>query len=98
MPAEDPRFVIVVIVDEPAKAFHFGGLSAAPIFQKIALGALRQAGLLPATQTEVAAVPSTPMAEDDSSEDESEVTPGIVPDVRGLMLGEAFDVLRRAGL
>ncbi len=97
VPAEDPRFVIVVVVDEPSKAFHFGGLSAAPIFQKIATGALRQAGLLPATQTEVAAVPQS-TAEDETSEDTSEVALGIVPDVRGLMLGEAFDVLKRAGV
>jgi cell division protein FtsI (penicillin-binding protein 3) len=96
VPAEDPRFVIVVVVDEPSKAFHFGGLSAAPIFQKIATGALRQAGLLPATQTEVATVPQ-PAAEDEP-EEVAEVAPGVVPDVRGLMLGEAFDVLKRAGV
>ena len=34
-PYEKPRYVVVVIVEEPNKSFHFGGQAAAPIFSKI---------------------------------------------------------------
>ena len=34
-PFEDPQYVVVIVVEEPDKAFHYGGLSAAPIFSKI---------------------------------------------------------------
>ena len=37
MPADDPAFVCVVVVDAPTtdKVKHFGGTIAAPIFAKI---------------------------------------------------------------
>tara|TARA_B100001989_G_scaffold249574_2_gene225105 strand:- start:309 stop:1946 length:1638 start_codon:yes stop_codon:yes gene_type:complete len=34
-PYESPKYVVVVIVEEPDKSFHFGGQAAAPIFSKI---------------------------------------------------------------
>src|SRR6185369_17648481 len=35
LPVEDPRVVIVVMIDEP-KGMHFGGVVAAPVFKAIA--------------------------------------------------------------
>ena len=40
VPAEDPRLVIIVVVDEP-QGSHLGGAVAAPIFKEIAEQALR---------------------------------------------------------
>jgi cell division protein FtsI (penicillin-binding protein 3) len=40
-PVSDPRFVIVVIIDEPQGEAHYGGEVAAPVFERIASGALR---------------------------------------------------------
>jgi len=40
-PASDPRFVLVVVVNEPSKGEYFGGEVAAPIFAKIMSEALR---------------------------------------------------------
>jgi len=40
-PAGDPRFVIVVMVDEPSAGQYYGGLVAAPAFASIMQGALR---------------------------------------------------------
>lgn len=40
-PAEDPRIVVVVIVNEPRGAQHYGSQVAAPVFSRIAGGALR---------------------------------------------------------
>ncbi|MCS6903111.1 MAG: penicillin-binding protein 2 [Candidatus Bipolaricaulota bacterium] len=39
-PAEAPRYVIVVVLDEPGGREYYGGLTAAPIFKEIALGLL----------------------------------------------------------
>ncbi|MCS6936264.1 MAG: penicillin-binding protein 2 [Candidatus Bipolaricaulota bacterium] len=39
-PAEAPRYVVVVVLDEPGGREYYGGLTAAPIFKEIALGLL----------------------------------------------------------
>ncbi len=46
LPAEAPRFVILVLVDEPTTA-SYGGIVAAPIFRTIAAGAMQRAGMAP---------------------------------------------------
>lgn len=40
-PASRPRFVMVVMVDEPRGKQYYGGLVAAPVFAKVITGALR---------------------------------------------------------
>jgi len=40
-PADDPRIVSVIVVDEPSSGKYFGGLVAAPIFAAVAEAALR---------------------------------------------------------
>jgi len=40
-PASDPRFVMVVMVDDPANGKYYGGQVAAPVFSKVMAGALR---------------------------------------------------------
>jgi cell division protein FtsI (penicillin-binding protein 3) len=40
-PASDPRFVMVVMVDEPSNGKYYGGQVAAPVFSKVMAGALR---------------------------------------------------------
>ncbi len=34
-PAEDPQILAVIILDEPAHGFHWGGQGAAPVFRKV---------------------------------------------------------------
>ena len=34
-PFNKPKYVVIIVVDEPSQAMHFGGQSAAPIFSKI---------------------------------------------------------------
>ncbi|NVZ10831.1 penicillin-binding protein 2 [Allochromatium humboldtianum] len=41
VPARQPRFVMVVMIDEPGAGAYYGGVVAAPIFQKVMEGALR---------------------------------------------------------
>ncbi len=45
-PADDPRLVIAVVVDEPQKSIY-GGQVAAPVFRKIAENVLPYLGVLP---------------------------------------------------
>jgi len=41
VPASDPRFVMVVMVDEPRGGKYYGGLVAAPVFSTVMSGVLR---------------------------------------------------------
>jgi cell division protein FtsI (penicillin-binding protein 3) len=40
-PATDPKIVVVVVVNEPKGEEHYGGQVAAPVFSRIASGAMR---------------------------------------------------------
>lgn len=63
-PMSDPRYAIVVVIDEPTKAGYFGGLVSAPVFSKVMSGTLRLMNVtpdnLPATQ-QANAAPVVPL-------------------------------------
>lgn len=61
VPAQKPRFVIAVVVDEPWVA-HLGGQVAAPVFRRIAMRALSRFGVAPSG--DVAKTPITFPLED----------------------------------
>lgn len=46
-PMSDPRYAIVVVIDEPSKAGYFGGLVSAPVFSKVMFGTLRLMNITP---------------------------------------------------
>jgi cell division protein FtsI (penicillin-binding protein 3) len=46
-PASDPKLVIVVIVNEPKGDEHYGGQVAAPVFARVASGAMRILNIAP---------------------------------------------------
>jgi cell division protein FtsI (penicillin-binding protein 3) len=50
VPADDPRLVVLVVIDEP-KTDVFGGLIAAPAFKEIAQGAMTYLGVPPSLET-----------------------------------------------
>ena len=47
IPAKNPRFSIVVMIDKPQGGVYYGNLVAAPIFSKIASGAVRLFNIAP---------------------------------------------------
>ena len=51
IPADRPRLIAVVVVDDPSRAKYYGGEVAAPVFGKVMSGAMR---LLQVAPTEVA--------------------------------------------
>ncbi|MDB5983537.1 MAG: peptidoglycan glycosyltransferase [Pseudomonas sp.] len=66
-PMSNPRYAIVVVIDEPGKAGYFGGLVSAPVFSKVMSGTLRLMNvspdnLAPLPQEQVNAAPVVPAA------------------------------------
>ncbi len=74
VPAEAPRAVILVVIDEP-KTDVYGGLVAAPAFKEIALQAMPQLNAPKSREVTVAAVPAKP--EPKGKPEKSVVTAGI---------------------
>lgn len=66
-PAEDPRLIMVVVVDDPRGEHYYGGRVAAPVFSKVMAESLRLMNV-PPDKIEVAAqAPAkTPVAEKES--------------------------------
>ena len=50
-PADHPRFAAMVVLDQPAPQFQFGGTSAAPAWSEIMQFALLQYGVAPTDPT-----------------------------------------------
>jgi len=84
-PADAPRYVLAISIDEPAR-MHYGGEVAAPVFRQIATAMLGPAHEFDGLRT----VATTP---------EAEATRSLrVPDVRLMTPSAALLVLDRAGL
>ncbi len=53
IPADDPKLIIFVDIDEPSTKQYYGGLAAAPVFREIAEEVLPLMAILPSTPMEV---------------------------------------------
>ncbi len=104
VPAEDPRIVMVVVIDEP-QGKTYGGLIAAPVFSRVAAQSLRYLGLSPTqprqedylppvlevdTQPVLGPMPRT-AAEPQNEHD-------AMPDLRGMTYRQVLQVMERTGL
>ncbi|NGZ06579.1 MAG: penicillin-binding protein 2 [Magnetococcales bacterium] len=58
IPAEDPKIVIFVGIDEPDTKLYYGGLAAAPVFREIAEEVLPLLAVLPSTPVDVKLPPA----------------------------------------
>ena len=96
VPAEAPRLVVLVLIDEP-EVNVYGGVVAAPVFQNIARGALRRLAVAP---QQLEAVPSLaelgeiPVRRPAKNDNNETVDQGAVPDFVGLSLREAVEKAR----
>jgi cell division protein FtsI (penicillin-binding protein 3) len=95
VPADNPRLVSLVLVDEP-EGNVYGGVVAAPAFRNIAQGALRQLAVAP---RDGAVIPNMP-AQAEPSAQRPIKRPGVqlasstedaVPDFLGLSMREALE-------
>lgn len=98
VPANDPKFVIYIAVDNPRDEYY-GSKVAAPIFSKVASFLVRQEGLEPTLLSQ-----SDIHSETQKSQDMKLITPSFlvwdeetIPDLRGLTLREVFSNLRGKG-
>jgi membrane peptidoglycan carboxypeptidase len=112
VPSRTPAFVIVVVVDSPHRVSPYGGVVAAPIFQRIATAALRQYGIpasidapepvlasrLDETGHLAAAGPVTPPPSLVPVPATANTSASQFPDVTGLSARDALAVLSRLGL
>ena len=98
VPADDPRLVVLVLVDEP-EVNVYGGVVAAPVFRNIARGALRHLAVAPqkpeampsrGAQAEIPA----PRAPKKESSGAFSASSDFVPDFVGLSLREAVEKAR----
>jgi membrane peptidoglycan carboxypeptidase len=110
VPSRDPVFAIVVVVDTPRKVRAYGGLVAAPIFQRIADAALRQRAVPPT----IDAAPPVLVARRQSVREQPAsgpvmpaivtlggTSPGaepVVPDLIGMSARDAVRALTRLGV
>jgi len=44
-PVDDPRLAVVVMLDEPRRGLHTGGMAAAPVFARVAAAQLARMGI-----------------------------------------------------
>lgn len=98
VPADDPRLVMLVIVDEPEGSVY-GGVVAAPAFRNIARGALRRLAIVPDKPEPLpipAAIEGTLVRVERKSASEAVRREGglEVPDFVGLSLREAIEKAR----
>ncbi|KIH78245.1 penicillin-binding protein [Geoalkalibacter ferrihydriticus DSM 17813] len=103
VPAEDPRLVMVVVLDEPEEQ-TYGGLVAAPVFSRIAGQALRQLGVSPTLPRGADPLPPViearnlaPLAPLVDAEPNTE-GPGRMPDLSGMSYRQVLQVMERTGL
>ncbi len=113
VPAEAPRLVIAVVIDEP-QTDKYGGLSAAPAFKEIAEGALAYLGVPPSravahrpppapvapAAVALAAAPEAPAGPERAPEElaAAGIKLVVVPDVTGRVSREAVSRLLAASL
>lgn len=88
VPADEPRLVILVLIDEPEKS-AYGGLVAAPAFRNIARGALRHLGVVP-ERGDPFLVPAGPAGLERRNGGGWRGDSSGVPDFRGLSLRQAL--------
>jgi cell division protein FtsI (penicillin-binding protein 3) len=107
VPANDPRFVIYVAIDNPRKGYY-GAEVAAPLFSKVAGYAVRKAGLAPILITEKNMIsgksPEKAVAERKQSEAIEKIRAlaktldvsdtNRMPDFKGLTLREVYSRVR----
>jgi cell division protein FtsI (penicillin-binding protein 3) len=82
VPADQPRLVILAVIDEP-RGQHYGGIVAAPVFREVAEGTLRYLGVAPSIPSRTIGVAPPLLAA--FSQPRTPAGPATaVPDLRGL--------------
>ena len=95
-PVEDPKFVVLVAIDDHQKGSIYGGQIAAPVFKNIMSQLVRYYQMSPSVK-DGATVVASPVAKLPSVKPNSDGDV-VLPDFRGYTFGEVRDWLHTAGL
>ena len=95
-PVEDPKFVVLVAIDDPQKGSIYGGQIAAPVFKNIMSQLVRYYQMSPSVK-DGATVVASPVAKLPPVKPNSDGDV-VLPDFRGYTFGEVRDWLHTAGL
>lgn len=106
VPSRRPKFTILVVIDTPRAGTYYGGTVSAPIFKRIAEGALQYAGVpSPVNPAPPVLVPSEPAVASglrvvrfDEPSRRIPGTPGLMPDLRGVSSRQALRDITQVGL
>jgi len=97
VPADAPRAVILVLIDEPRTA-TYGGVVAAPVFRAIASAVLKRLAVEPAAPAvQEAAAPPAPRPARVAADVAAAPSPSATPSFLGLSLREAVTRAQAAG-
>jgi len=97
IPADNPRYLIITIIDEP-KTKVYGGIIAAPVFQKIAVRTMAYSGDLPGVvfaQETDAKINGRKAAR---RQKHVKIKKGFVPNVKNLSLRGAMEAFLKLGI
>jgi cell division protein FtsI (penicillin-binding protein 3) len=92
-PADDPKIVCLVMIDEPDGSEIYGSTVSAPIFRAIAEQIMNTTDFLQSTNTLLTASKQKSAAFPISGKD-NDTTKGVIPNVCGLSLRRAVEILR----
>jgi cell division protein FtsI (penicillin-binding protein 3) len=110
LPSRRPALTIVVVIDSPRAKGYYGGVVAAPIFQRIAEASLRHLGIAPninplppilIARDSGAPAPlmmTRPIVATDVERALEPAQDGLMPDLRGLSAREALRALTLVGM
>jgi membrane peptidoglycan carboxypeptidase len=107
VPADDPRFTILVVIDTPRAGSHYGASVAGPVFRAIAEAALVHAGVSPTVDPEPPVLvrvnqPLLPVEQPDEptvvAALASTGSSALMPDLRGMSGREAVRALTSLGV
>lgn len=97
VPADRPRLVILVVIDEP-KGAEYGGTVAAPVFKQIAQPVLRYLGIPPSIPSRTLRLPPMTLAAFSQVPSKARAGDGRVPDLRGMDARAAVASATASGL
>jgi len=107
VPVEKPKYLIYVVYDSPKKGSYYGGVVAGPAFKSIAENILKYAGIKPDVKEKVKLVQKVKdtktkevvvKIENVFKQRELSLKSGVVPDLRGMSMRKAFQIMDSAGL
>jgi len=96
LPADDPKAVVLIMLDEPSNHAH-GGTAAAPVFRRLAEGLIKYWGIPPQLRlaSRIEPLPSSPHWRERRR---TYRDPSRMPDLRGLSVRRALKLLEGKGV